>query len=318
MGCGKIAHRFATGLKALDDATLVATGSRTEENANAFADEYGTPNRHGSYEALADDPDVDAIYVASPHPMHRDNAILCLEKGKPVLCEKPFTVNEREARSVVNVAREKEVFLMEAMWTRFLPVIQEVKKRVSTGQIGDVRMLTADFGFRANVNPEDRLFNLDLAGGALLDIGVYTVSFASLIIGQQPTEIEGGAAMGETGVDEQAVMAFGYEDGGRVAALTCAIRARTPHEATIIGTDGWIRLPSFWCGTKAIITRGNNEEVIELPYDGNGYNCEAEEVARCVREGKTESDIMPLDETLAVMNTLDRIRAHWDFKYPMD
>lgn len=318
MGCGKIAHKFSTGLKALDDATLVATGSRTEENANAFADEYGAPNRHGSYEALADDPDVDAIYVATPHPMHKDNAILCLKNGKPVLCEKPFTVNEREARSVVNVAREKEVFLMEAMWTRFLPVIQEVKKRVSTGQIGDVRMLTADFGFRANVDPEGRLFNIDLGGGALLDIGVYIVSFASFIIGQQPTKIEGGAAMGETGVDEQAVMAFGYEDGGQVAALTCAIRARTPHEATIIGTDGWIRLPSFWCGTKAIITRGNNEEIIELPYDGNGYNYEAEEVARCVREGKTESGIMPLDETLSVMNTLDRIRVHWDFKYPMD
>ncbi len=318
LGCGSIARKFATGLKALDDAQLVAVGSRTQDNADAFGNEFDVPARHSSYQALAEDPLVDAVYVATPHPMHKDNSILCLENGKAVLCEKPFTVNEGEARELIAVAREKNVFLMEAMWTRFLPVIIETRKRIADGEIGEVRMVSADFGFRANVNPEGRLFSPSLAGGALLDIGVYTVSFASMIMGAQPSDIAGGAQIGETGVDEQGAMVFGYGEAGRLALLSCAIRARTPHDATIIGTDGYIRLPKFWSGTEAVLVKGNNEEVIEAPYEGNGYNCEAEEVARCVQEGKTESDIMPLDETLAIMNTLDRIRSDWGLKYPME
>ncbi len=318
LGCGSIARKFATGLQALDDAQLVAVGSRTQDNADAFGNEFNVPTRHSSYEDLAADPLVDAIYVATPHPMHKDNSILCLEHGKAVLCEKPFTVNEAEARELVSVAREKNLFLMEAMWTRFLPVIIEARKRIANGDIGDVRMVSADFGFRANVNPEGRLFSPALAGGALLDIGVYTVSLASMIMGGQPTDIAGGAQIGETGVDEQGAIVFGYGEEGRLALLSCAIRSRTPHDATIIGTDGYIRLLTFWSGTRAILVKGNNEEVIDAPYEGNGYNCEAAEVAKCVNEGKTESDIMPLDETIAIMNTLDRIRTHWGLKYPME
>ena len=318
LGCGNIAKKFATGLQALDDAQLVAAGSRTIENANAFADQFSVPNRHGSYEELAADPDVDAVYVATPHPMHKDNSILCLEHGKAVLCEKPFTVNEAEARETIDISRDKNVFLMEAMWTRFLPVIVEVRKRIENGDIGDVRMVSADFGFRANINPTGRLWDLNLAGGALMDIGIYTVSFASMIFGMQPTDIAGGAQIGETGVDEQGALVFGYGEEGQLALLSCAIRARTPHDATIIGSDGYIRLPTFWSGTKAIIKKGNDEEVIEAPYDGNGYNCEAAEVARCVRAGLIESPTIPHAETIAIMNTLDRIRSHWGLKYPME
>lgn len=317
LGCGNIAKKFATGLQTLDDAQLVAVGSRTQENADAFADEFGAERRHASYEALAADPDVDAIYVATPHPYHLENSALCLRNGKPVLCEKPFTINRAEAEELVSIARKEKVFLMEAMWTRCLPLSTRVRELIADGAIGDVRMVHADFGFRANVNPDGRLFNLALGGGGLLDVGVYAVSFASMILGT-PSDIVSAADIGDTGVDEQAAAILRY-DAGQLAVISCAVRTRTPHEATVMGTDGYIRLhSSFWNGTKGTLVRGGDSEQIDAPYAGNGYNCEAEEVARCVRAGKLESDIIPHDETIAVMGTLDAIRAQWGLIYPTE
>ncbi len=317
LGCGNIAKKFATGLQALDDAKLVAVGSRSQENADRFADEFDADRRHASYEALASDPDIDAIYVATPHPFHAENSILCLKHKKPVICEKPFTLNKSQAEEVVAVARAEKVFLMEAMWTRFLPMIVRVRKLVADGAIGDVRMVQADFGFRANVNPESRLFDLALGGGGLLDVGVYVVSFASMILGT-PATIASSAVIGETGVDEQAGMVFTYP-GGQMALLSCAIRTSTPHQATIIGVDGHIRLhSSFWNGTGATLHRGKDVEEIEEPYPGNGYNLEAAEVARCVRAGRLESDTIPHDESIAIIDTLDEIRSQWPLKYPME
>jgi len=317
LGCGNIAKKFATGLQALDDAKLVAVGSRSQENADKFADEFGAERRHASYEALAMDPDVDAIYVATPHSYHKENSILCLRNKKPVICEKPFTINKAEAEELVSVAREENVFLMEAMWTRFLPLVVRLRELLAEGAIGDVRMIQADFGFRANVNPEGRLFDLALGGGGLLDVGVYTVSFASMILGT-PASIVSSAVIGETGVDEQAGIVFTYSDG-QMASLCCAVRTTTPHQATVMGTDGYIRLhSSFWRGTKATIHRGGKTEEIDLPFEGNGYNYEAVEVANCVRAGKTESEVIPLDESIAVVGTLDEIRSQWGLKYPME
>ncbi len=317
LGCGNIAKKFATGLQALDDAELVAVGSRTQENADRFADEFGADRRHASYEDLASDPDVDAIYVATPHPYHAENSILCLKSKKPVLCEKPFTLNKIQAEEVVALSRAENVFLMEAMWTRFLPLMVRVRELLAEDAIGDVRMVQADFGFRANVNPDGRLFNLALGGGGLLDVGVYAVSFASMLLGS-PSSIASSAVIGETGVDEQAGITFTYPDG-QMAMLSCAVRTRTPHEATIMGTDGYIRLhSSFWNGTKATLHRGNDVEEIDEPYPGNGYNLEAAEVARCVRAGKIESDIIPHDESIAIVGTLDDIRAQWGLEYPME
>jgi len=317
LGCGSIAKKFATGLQALDDAELVAVGSRSQENADRFADEFGADRRHTSYEDLASDPDVDAIYVATPHPYHAENSILCLKNKKPVLCEKPFTLNKRQAEEVVAVSRAENVFLMEAMWTRFLPLMVRVRELLGGDVIGDVRMVQADFGFRANVKPEGRLFNLALGGGGLLDVGVYAVSFASMILGS-PSSIVSSAVIGETGVDEQAGIVFTYPDG-QMAMLSCAVRTRTPHEATIMGTDGYIRLhSSFWNGTKGTLHRGNDVEEIDEPYPGNGYNLEAAEVARCVRAGKLESDVIPHDESIAIVGTLDDIRSQWSLKYPME
>lgn len=318
LGTGSIAKQFARGLQALDDARLVAVGSRAAATAEAFGTEFDVPRLHASYEALAADPEVDAIYVATPHPLHRENAILCLEAGKAVLCEKPFTINARQAAEVVAVARRKRVFLMEAMWTRFLPIVAQAREWIASGAVGEPRLVTADFGFRAGVNPESRLFNPRLGGGALLDVGIYTVSFASMVFGPKPTRIESMATLGETGVDEQAAVILGYGNGA-LAALTTAIRTNTPHEARIIGTDGRILLhPPYWRGTKATLQAGGKEETVELPLQGNGYNYEAAEVGRCLRAGELESPVMTLDDTVAIVGILDAIRAQWGLKYPME
>jgi predicted dehydrogenase len=317
LGPGSIARKFAAGLQALPDAELAAVASRAKERADAFADAFGAPRRYGSYEALVRDPDVDAVYVATPHPFHHEHSLLCLKAGKPVLCEKPFTVNARLAREVVRTARETGVFLMEAMWTRFLPVMAQVRDWLKAGAIGETRMLYADFGFRAGLSPEARLFNPRLAGGGLLDVGVYTVSFASMVFGAQPARISGQAHIGETGVDEQAAMVFGY-GAGQLALLSCAVRTRTPHEARIMGTDGMITIPSFWNGTSAVLSVGPKNETVERPLEGNGYNYEAAEVMRCVRAGERESRLMPLDESVAVMETVDAVRAQWNLKFPME
>ena len=197
-----------------------------------------------SYEALAADPEIDIVYVATPHPMHHTAAKLCLNAGKAVLCEKPFTVNATEAEEVIALARERKLFLMEAMWTRYLPLMVRFRELIAAGAIGEPRLLTADFGFRADGEPSHRLFNPDLAGGALLDVGVYVVSLASMIFGP-PERGTGMADIGATGVDEQAALVFGYP-GGKLAQLTVAVRTNTPQEVTLMGTEGTIRIPPIW------------------------------------------------------------------------
>ncbi len=318
LGPGSIAHKFAAGLQSAPDGQLVAVGSRDQLRADAFADHYGAPNRHASYEDLVADPDIDAIYVATPHPFHKDASILCLEAGKAVLCEKPFTINAAEAEAVVAVARTKGVFLMEAMWSRYLPVMAQVRQWLAEDAIGEPLVVSADFGFRANVNPEGRLFSPALGGGALLDIGIYVVSFAAMVLGAQPDRITAAAHLGETGVDEQTGVVLGYPGGG-IATLSCAVRASTPHEARITGSKGTIALdPSWWKGEGATLKADGHEERVELVLEGNGYNYEAREVARCLAAGELESPVMPLDETVALMRILDEIRAQIGLKYPME
>ena len=319
LGTGSIANKFATGLQAVEDATLVAIGSRAQDTANAFADKYGAPNRHASYEALAADPEVDAIYVSTPHTFHKENSIQCLESGKAVLCEKPFAINAGEAETAIQCARENGQFLMEAMWTRFLPVMVQVRAWLAEGHIGEIRMVAADFGFRTNVNPAGRLFNPALGGGGLMDVGIYPISFASMVFGVQPSRITAMAEIGDTSIDEQAAMIFGY-DSGALASLWTGIRTTTPQEATILGTEGRIRIESpFWDAKTATLTVDGKDPVhIAPPRNGNGYNYEAIEVGRCLRANKLESDIIPLDETLAVMKTMDTIRVQVGVKYPME
>jgi predicted dehydrogenase len=233
-----------------------------------------------------------------------------------VLCEKPFCVNAAEAERVVELAREKRLFIMEGMWTRFFPLMEEVRRLVSEGAIGEIRMLNVDFGFRADLDPASRLFDQRLGGGALLDVGVYCVSFASMVLGQ-PSRFVGLPHLGETGVDEQASVVLEHE-GGRLANLSIGIRTTTPQEATIIGTEGYVRIHApWWRPTSMTISRPDTEdETVEAPPSGNGFNYEAAEVMRCLEAGKTESDVMPLDETVSVMRTMDGIRAAWELRYP--
>ena len=316
LGTGAIARQFVQGLNSVPHAEVLAVGSRSSASAQEFADRRSIPRRHASYDDLASDPDVDVVYIATPHPFHAENATLCLEAGKAVLCEKPFCVNAAEAERVVELAREKRLFIMEGMWTRFFPLMEEVRRLVSEGDIGEVRMLNVDFGFRADLDPASRLFDQRLGGGALLDVGVYCVSFAAMILGR-PSGSVGLSHLGETGVDEQASVVLEHEGGG-LANLSIGIRTTTPQEATIMGTEGYVRIHAPWWRPKSMtIYRPKEEsETVDAPVSGNGFNYEAAEVMRCLQAGKTESDVMPLDETISVMRTMDRIRAAWGLRYP--
>ena len=318
LGPGSIAEKFATGLSVLPDARLAAIGSRNLDRAQAFADRFGAERAWGSYEKLANDPDIDVVYIATPHPVHFPAAKLCLEAGKAVLCEKPFTVNAEEATELIELARSRNLFLMEAMWTRFLPSFVHLRQLLSDQAIGEPRLLTADFGFAHNGGPEHRLFNPLLAGGALLDVGIYVCSLASMIFGT-PARIQTLAHLGETGVDELATFTFEYGNGA-LAQLNCAVRLDTPNEAMIAGTQGMIRIPAFWWkGERLTLHRpGQAVDVLDLPMEGNGYNYEAAEVMRCLRAGEIESSVMPHAETLAQIQTLDAIRAQWGLEYPME
>ncbi len=319
LGTGGIAVKFVEDLRYLPDAEVVAVGSRAQETADAFGNKYNIPRRYPTYEALAADPEVDAIYVSTPHPYHEANALLCIDNGKAVLCEKPFTINAGGTERVINRAREKGVFLMEAMWTRYIPTIVKMRELIASGAIGEVRAFRADFGFHAPFDPKGRLFDPELGGGALLDVGIYPISFSYMVLGA-PQTIASTAYLGATGVDEQNGILFGYE-GGKTAVLSSAVSLTTQHDAIIMGTKGRIIVQSpFWQSRQlTLIREGLPAEVhtiYSFPHDGLGYQFEAAEVAACLRAGKLESDIMPLDESLAIMRTLDTIRAQWGFKYP--
>jgi dihydrodiol dehydrogenase / D-xylose 1-dehydrogenase (NADP) len=315
LGAGSIATKYATDLVNLPDARLVAVGSRSADKAARFAGEVGVERSYGSYADMIADPEVDVVYVATPHPFHKEHTLLCLEGGKAVLCEKPMAVHAGQAREMVAAARKRDLLLMEAMWSRFNPVLVQVRQWLSEGRIGEVRILTADFGFRTGWNPEGRLLNPALAGGALLDVGVYVVSLASLVFGGAPEQIQAAAHIGETGVDEQTGMVLKYPGGG-LALLACAIRTVTPHLARIDGTEGAIEIPRFWHPTTARLIRPGQEPVEAT--GAFGYHYEAAEVMACLREGRTESAIMPLHESISIAETMDQIRTQIGLRYPAD
>ena len=319
IGTGFIASKFVEALQFLPEAELVAVGSRAPATAKKFGRAFGIPHQHNSYNKLANDPDVDVVYIATPHPFHMENTILCLKAGKAVLCEKPFALNASQVQQMVKVARAKRLFLMEAMWTRFLPIITKVREWLGQGLIGPVRFLQVDFGFKGSENPKGRHLNLQLAGGALLDVGVYTIALASMVFGKRPTKVTSTAHIGQTGVDEQSAMLLGYRDG-QLAVLSCAVRTQTPQEAFIAGTKGMIRIHSpFWSATTTTISiEGKKDETVKIPHECNGFEYEAREVMQCLQAGKLESDNMPLDESLSIVKTMDEIRAQWGLKYPVE
>jgi len=317
IGTGLIAKEFAAGLTSASDAELVAVASRSKKTADAFGDVAHVKKRYDNYEALAQDPDVDAVYVATPHSFHKENTIMCLRAGKAVLCEKPFAINAQEATEMIQVARERHLFLMEAMWSRFFPLMTKLREMIASGAIGEVRMLMADFGYRLD-DLKNWVFNPNYGGGGLLDVGIYPLSLTHWIFGI-PNRIVSMVDLGETGVDEQSAVLLGYEDG-RIALIASGTRTETPQEAYLLGTKGRIHIHSPWWRPKTLTLSLSSraDEVMQVPYQGNGYNFKAEEVARCLREGKTESQTMTLDETLAIMKTMDTIRDQWKLKYPME
>jgi predicted dehydrogenase len=316
IGTGKIARAFAHGLSFLPDAELIAVGSRAQLTSDNFGDMLGVPRRYPTYEALVADPDVDAVYISTPHTFHYENMKLCIEAGKPVLCEKPFTINAKQAAEIIDLARQRQVFAMEAMWTRFLPTTVRVRDWLAERRIGEIRMFQADFGYRAEFNEQGRLFNPELGGGALLDVGIYPISYAYMIFGE-PQHITSQAHIGATGVDEQNGIVFSYP-GGQLAVLSSALRVKTTRDAYIYGTEGHIKVHfPFWHSQKlSICLEGQNDEDIELKVEGSGYKYEAAAVMDDIRAGRTENAIMPLDETLKIMHTMDAIRAQWGMKYP--
>lgn len=318
LGPGAIAHQFAKALLTLEDAVLWAVGSRDLQRAQEFAHTYAIPKAYGSYEELVADEQVDIIYIATPHGFHKEGIVLCLNAGKAVLCEKAFTINACEAREVIELARQKNLFLMEAMWTRFLPAVKKVREWLAQGVIGDIHMLKADFGIRREGGPHNRLTDPVLGGGALLDVGVYPVSFASMVFGRQPESIKSLVHIGPTGVDQQCAMIFGYNEG-RMASLTAAIETETTHDAFIFGTEGYIHIPNFFRAEKATLhlMDGRNEE-FGPEFASTGYQYEAMEAMECLRRGEIESKVMPLDETVAILETMDMLRAQWNFKYPKE
>lgn len=318
LGAGRIAVRFGTGLREVPDAELLAVGSRTPDKSRQLAAEFDIPRQYASYEELVADPDIDVIYVATPHSLHREHSILALEAGKAVLCEKPFTINVREAAEIVAVARQRDLFLMEAMWTRTLPIIREVKRLVEEGAIGELTMMVGDFGFRGAVPMSGRIADPALGGGALLDLGVYPVSFASFLFGGAPARIETLAHL-QDGVDYRGGILLGY-DSGAMAICYTSIRDNTPQEMLLFGSAGEIRIPHPWWLTNqcTLVQHDQAPRTIETPLITNGFAHEVIEVNRCLKAGLKESPDMPLDETLAIMGTLDAIRALWGLRYPME
>jgi predicted dehydrogenase len=309
LGTGSIADTFANDLALTDSGVLSAVGSRSQESADRFATRLGIEHAHPSYESLVADPEVDVVYVATPHPMHLDNAILALEAGKPVLVEKPFAMSAAQAREIVARAREKRLFAMEAMWTRFLPHVAVIRGWLSQGRLGEIVSVSADHGQWFAEDPEFRLFAPELGGGALLDLGIYPVSFASMVLGT-PNRIVSLSDPAFTGVDAQTSMLLGYE-GGAQAVLTCTLRAKSPTTASIVGTDARIEIDAdFYAPTSfTLIPRAGAPSRFAQPLPGRGLRHEADEVARCLREGLLESPIMPLDETVSIMETMDAVLA---------
>jgi predicted dehydrogenase len=316
LGCGRIAHLFAQGLGVLNNAVLYAVASKTAGRAENFAKSYNALVYYDNYEELVKNPEVDVIYIATTHNFHYENAMLCLNHGKHVLCEKAFTINARQAEQLVKTAREKRLFLMEAMWTRFFPCIKELNRLLDKGTIGEIQMLRADFGFSRGLDPKERKMNPYLGGGALLDLGIYPISYARMIFKKAPSKIYSSAWLGETGVDQQSAYLFEYSSGQQ-ALLFSSFISEVPHEAMIVGTKGHIKLQDFFHPSSMTIKMNDGKEwTVEKEYESTGYNYEAQEVMDCIVNGKLESDIMPLDETVEIMETMDEMRAQWGIVYP--
>lgn len=316
LSTGVIAKNFADTVGKMNGETRVlAVASRTKESADAFADQYGIERRYDSYEALAKDPDVDIVYVATPHSRHYEDMKLMISNGKHVLCEKSFTVDSQQAKEIFALAREKKVFVMEAFWTKILPIYREVEKVVSSGAIGDIRMVTAQYGY--TTAREARKFVPELAGGTLLDIGVYAIGFACMFLGYEYDAIQSNLVMNSAGTD--AIDAIILRKGNAVAQLTTAIGAAMPVFGGIYGTKGHIDVPDFKNPQAfTVCVDGEEPYTVKRPFEVNGFEYEIREAMACVREGRLESGVMTPEQSIATMAIMDEIRRQNGFAFPFE
>ncbi len=314
LGPGKIAHKFAEALKSLDNVELYAVASRSQEAARIFAEKHQVLRAYGSYEELVQDPEAELIYVATPHGLHKEHTLLCLNHKKPVLCEKPMAHKYTDARQMVEASVFNQVFLMEAMWSRFLPPVNKALEWIREGKIGTVKKVKADFGFSTHVDPHSRLYNMALGGGSLLDVGVYPVFLALTVLGE-PSGYEVSAQLAATGADQDCKVLLHYP--GALAELHSSIVTDTPREAVIEGTEGTIRFMAPWYReTTLLLTNAQGEEVFAPPATGNGFEAQIKEAVSCVRKGSIESEVMPHRFSLLQSKVLDLLCKAGGIIYP--
>lgn len=319
LSTGTIAKKFAGTLTKLKNAgKLTAVGSRSQESADAFAAEYSIPKAYSSYLDLVSDPEIDVIYIATPHSAHYENAKLCLEHGKHVLCEKSFTVNAAEAQELITLAGRNNLFIMEAFWTKFLPAYEEVTKIVTAGSIGSLTHFRAQYGFAPTGTRYIRKFDPKLAGGTLLDIGVYALGVAAMLLGYAPKSVASSGILGEYGTDTFDSIMLTYENGA-TAHLITTIGAVIEPEAVLYGTKGHIVLPDFSAlQTFTVVQNDGTETVYDYPFEVNGFEYQIRETERCLQAGQTASSIMTHENTLAVMQLMDKIRHDWGLAFPCE
>lgn len=321
LGTGRIAHKFASDLKLVEDAELIAVGSRSKQSADDFSKAFPVKYVHGSYEALAENPEVDVIYVGTPHSLHYENTLLCLQHGKAVLCEKPFAMNTRQTEEMIGLAKEKKVFLMEALWTKFLPHYIKMQEMIGQGQLGGIRSVLANFGFVPIPPVPTRLFDPALGGGTVMDIGIYNVFMALSVLGK-PDHVDAVMTPASTGVDEQCAILFRYKNGA-LAQLFSSFSSNLATEADICGTEGRIRLTSRFYEPSSNVEyykgKVDSKEIIPVEKEpGFGYQYEARHVNDCLQKGLTESPVVSFADTLLLMETLDKIREVAGIRHPAD
>ncbi len=319
LGTGIIAHKFASDLKLVENAELIAVGSRSVESGKTFANEFEIPLSFGSYENLAKCDEIDIVYIATPNNLHHPNTLLCLNNGKAVLCEKPFALNENQAFEMIVLSREKNLFLMDALWTKFLPHYQKMIEIVKTGILGDIKVVLANFGFRANAEPDSRLLNPDLGGGSLMDIGIYNI-FTTLDILGKPDEINVSVNSTEEGIDEQCAIIFKYNNGA-MASLFSSISANLGTEVEISGTLGRLKLTTPFHDATSVLELyvDGKKQIIETEKEqGLGYQYEARHATNCLLNGITESSVVPNSESILLMQTLDQIRSLAGIVFPIE
>ncbi|MFC7547262.1 Gfo/Idh/MocA family protein [Plantactinospora sp. GCM10030261] len=318
LATGGIAAAFAKDLRLVPDADLVAVGSRSRDAASRFADRHGIPRAYGSWRELAADDDLDVVYVATPHVAHHDAAMTCLTAGRAVLVEKPITLDRTTAAELIDTARARGLFLMEGMWMRCHPLIRRMVEMIADGAIGRITSVRADFGLAGPFPPEHRLRDRALGGGALLDLGVYPIHLAHLLLGA-PATVQSWASLSPEGVDENTGLLFGY-DSGAVATMSCGLVGPTGQTAAVTGTHGRIELPApFFVPRHLTLHRAEaaaEPERIPVEFPGTGFQFEAAEVQRCLAAGLPESPLVPHATTLELMGLLDEIRARIGVTYP--